>query len=298
MDGELRWDGHRTWYRVVGELDPGAARAPVVVCHGGPGATHDYVAPIAELHRTGRACVLYDQLGAGRSEHLPDADASFWTPELFARELAALVEHLGMDGRYHVVGQSWGGLLAYEHALRHPPGLLSIVAADAPASIPDFAAGCGELRATLPADVQAALDAHEAAGTTRAEEYQRAMEEFYTRFLCRLDPWPDALVASFDAMEKDPTVYAAMNGPSEFHVVGSIREWDVTDRLGEIDVPVLLVSGGHDEVRPWVVEKAERRLRDAEWVLFPDASHTPHLEEPERFLEVVGAFLERVERAT
>ena len=88
-----------------------------------------------------------------------------------------------------------------------------------------------------------------------------------------------------------------MNGPAEFRVEGTLRDWDVTDRLGEVDVPVLLVSGGHDEVRPWVVERAAARLRDVEWILLEDASHMPHLEAPERFLEAVGAFLARVERA-
>src|SRR3954452_21958006 len=295
MEGELRWDGHRTWYRVVGDLDPDSPRAPVVICHGGPGETHDYVAPIADLSRSGRACILYDQLGNGNSERLPDAGADFWTVELFARELEALVEPVGIDGRYHVLGQSWGGMLGFAHALRRPPGLLSLTAADSPASVTDFVAGCNELRATLPAAVQATLDEHEAAGTTDTPAYAAAVEEFATRFVCRLDPWPDALVRSFDAMEQDPTVYGTMNGPSEFHVVGTIRDWDVTGRLPEVDVPVLLVSGGHDEVRPWVVEKAERALRDAEWVLLPDASHTPHLEEPERFLDVVEDFLARVE---
>jgi L-proline amide hydrolase len=297
MEGELRWDGRRTWYRVVGELDPEALRAPVVICHGGPGATHDYVAPIAELHRSGRACVLYDQLGNGRSEHLPDAGASFWTVDLFAGELAALTEHLGVDGRYHLLGHSWGAMLGFEHALRRPPGLLSVVAVSAPASMPAFVAGCNELRATLAPDVQDVFDRHEAAGSTDAEAYQQALEEFYGRFVCRRDPWPDALVATLDAVDDDPTVYTTMNGPSEFHVTGTLRDWDVTDRLGEIEVPVLLVSGGHDEVRPWVVEQALGALRDGEWVVFPDASHTPHLEEPERFLEVVEEFLERVEGA-
>ena len=154
MEGYLERDGHRTWYRVVGELEPDALRAPVVICHGGPGGTHDYVAPIAELHRSGRACVLYDQLGNGRSEHLPDADPSFWTVQLFKDELAALVEELGIAGRYHVVGQSWGGMLALTHALDRPPGLVSLVAADSPASAPAFAAGARELLGTLAPDVQ------------------------------------------------------------------------------------------------------------------------------------------------
>jgi L-proline amide hydrolase len=297
MEGELLVDGRRTWFRVVGELDPDALQAPVVVLHGGPGATHDYVAPIAALSRPGRACVLYDQVGNGRSEHLPDADPSLWTVDLFAAELEALLEHLGIDGRYHLVGHSWGGMLGFAHALRRPPGLLSLVAADAPASMRDFAAGCAEVRATLPGEVRRALDEEEAAGRTSSAAYLAAADEFAARFVCRLDPWPDALVRTNDAIADDPTVYVAMNGPAEFRVVGTLREWDVTDRLGDVDVPVLLVSGGHDEVRPWVVERAAARLRDVEWVLLDDASHMPHLEAPERFLDAVAAFLERVEHA-
>jgi L-proline amide hydrolase len=296
MEGELLVDGRRTWFRVVGELDPEALQAPVVVLHGGPGATHDYVAPIAGLSRPGRACVLYDQVGNGRSEHLPDADPSLWTVDLFATELEALLEHLGIDGRYHLVGHSWGGMLGFAHALGRPPGLLSLVAADAPASMRDFAAGCAELRATLPEAVRRVLDAEEAAGRTSSPAYLAAAEEFAARFVCRLDPWPDAVVRTNDAIADDPTVYATMNGPAEFRVEGTLRDWDVTDRLGEVEVPVLLVSGGHDEVRPWVVERAAARLRDAEWVLLEDASHMPHLEAPERFLGAVGAFLARVER--
>jgi cystathionine gamma-lyase len=133
VDGYLERDGHRTWYRVLGDASDGDPLAPVVLCHGGPGATHDYLEPIAQLHRSGRACVLYDQLGNGRSDRLPDADPSFWTAALFERELTALTEHLGSTGATHVLGQSWGGMLALQHALERPPGLVSVVAADSPA---------------------------------------------------------------------------------------------------------------------------------------------------------------------
>ena len=171
MEGHLERDGHRTWYRIVGELDPEALHAPVVICHGGPGATHHYVAPIAELHRSGRACVLYDQLGNGNSDHLPDADPSFWTTQLFKDELAALVDHLGIAGRYHVLGQSWGGMLAMDHALDQPPGLLSVVAADSPANADAFARGAVALLDTLPPDDKATILRHEEAGTTDDPEY-------------------------------------------------------------------------------------------------------------------------------
>ncbi len=296
MEGHVERDGHRTWYRVVGELDPDALHAPVVICHGGPGATHDYVEPIAELHRSGRACVLYDQLGTGRSDHLPDADPSFWTTQLFKDELIALVEHLGIDARYHVVGQSWGGMLAMDHALDHPPGLVSVVAADSPADAQAFADGARGLLATLPDDVRETIERHEEAGTYDDPGYQTAVGEYYRRYLCRLDPWPDELVRTFDAIEADPTVYGTLNGPSEFTIIGPLREWTIVDRLGEIDVPLLLISGEHDEARPEVVQVIAERVPGARWELFETSSHTPHLEEPERFLRVVEAFLEDAER--
>jgi L-proline amide hydrolase len=297
MEGHLERDRHRTWYRVVGDLDPDAALAPVVLCHGGPGATHDYVAPVASaLAGSGRACVLYDQLGNGRSDHLPDADPSFWTVDLFERELAALVEHLGIAERYHVLGQSWGGMLALLHALEHPRGLVSVVAADSPASADAFVAGANALLdEEFPADVVSTIRAGERSGETSTPEFQAAVMEFYKRHVCRLDPWPDEVVRSFAAMESDPTVYGTMNGPTEFTVVGTLAGFDITDRLAEIEVPVLLVSGRYDEVRPDVVASMDERLRDSEWVLFEESSHMPHLEEPERFLDVVSSFLERVE---
>jgi L-proline amide hydrolase len=194
-----------------------------------------------------------------------------------------------------VLGQSWGGMLGLVHALEHPPGLLSVVAADSPASIDDFVAGANELLETFPAQIVETIRAGERTGETSTPEFQAAVMEFYKRHVCRLEPWPDEVVRSFDAMESDPTVYGTMNGPTEFTVIGTIAGFDITDRLAEIDVPVLLASGEHDEVRPHVVAKMHERLRDSEWVLFEDSSHMPHLEEHERFLAVVEAFLERVE---
>jgi pimeloyl-ACP methyl ester carboxylesterase len=81
---------------------------------------------------------------------------------------------------------------------------------------------------------------------------------FYGRHLCRLDPWPEEVTRTFAALEEDPTVYGTMNGPSEFHVVGSRRGWDLTDRLGEIQVPTLLLSGAHDEATPRIVGAGDR----------------------------------------
>jgi L-proline amide hydrolase len=289
---QLGWEDLTTWYDVHGE--PGA-RLPVVLCHGGPGATHDYLLSLRALATDGRQVVLYDQVGNGNSQHLRDAPADFWTVDLFRRELRALVEHLGWSEGYHVLGQSWGGMLAMEHALEQPPGLRSIVVADSPASIPLWVAEANRLRRELPADVQERLTRHEAAGSTASPEYREAMQVFYRRHVCRLDPWPEEVVRTFALMDEDPTVYGTMNGPSEFHVVGSIRDWDITDRLGQIDVPTLLVSGRHDEATPRIVGEIRDRIPNAEWVLLEESSHLPHVEEPEPFVEAVEGFLEAVE---
>jgi L-proline amide hydrolase len=238
-----------------------------------------------------RLCVFYDQIGCGRSQHMPDAPGHFWTVELFCRELTALLEHLGIAGRYHVLGQSWGGMLAMEHALRGPQGLRSLVVANSPASIALWIEEANRLRGLLPTDVQDTLTRHEAGGTTTSDEYQQAMMRFYERHLCRIVPFPECLQRTFAQLEEDPTVYHTMNGPSEFHVIGTLQEWDITPRLGEIQLPVLVISGEHDEATPTVVHPLVDALRDARWELFSGASHSTHLEQPERFLELVATFL-------
>ena len=237
--------------------------------------------------------VHYDQLGNGRSTHLPERGAGFWTVELFVRELHNLVDELGIRDRHHVLGQSWGGFLAQEYALTRPDGLRSLVLADTAASFPDFVGEANLLRAGLPPDVEATLRRHEEAGTTDAPEYAEACMVFYRRHVCRLDPWPAEIEEGFAWIERDPTVYHTMNGPSEFHVIGSIKDWQAKDRLHEIASPTLLVSGRHDEATPALQEALRDGIAGAEWVVFEDSSHMPHVEERERYMAVVGDWLRR-----
>lgn len=287
----IDWQRGFTWYRVAGDLGAGEL-APLVILHGGPGCAHDYVESIADLAEiSGRACVLYDQIGCGHSQHIPEAPADFWTVELFLRELETVTDHFGISDRYHVLGQSWGGMLGMEHALTHPPGLRSLVVANSPASMDLWVSEANRLRSLLPADVQETLTRHETAGTTDNDEYEQAVMRFYERHVCRVIPFPDGLQRTFAQLAEDPTVYHTMNGPSEFHVIGTMRDWDITPRLGEIDVPVLVISGEHDEATPAVVQPLVAALSDVRWELMANASHCSHLEQPECFLELVENFL-------
>ncbi|NAZ82653.1 proline iminopeptidase-family hydrolase [Kineococcus sp. R8] len=280
--------GHRTAVRTTGDV---AAARPLVVLHGGPGCTMDYVLSIADLAERGIPVVHYDQLGNGRSTHLPDADPASWTVELFLDELDAVLGHLGIAGEYDLLGQSWGGMLAAEHAVRRPAGLRHLVIANSPASMPLWLEAAAGLRAGLPAAVRAALDEHEAAGTTDSPAYVAATQEFYARHVCRIQPMPPEVAETFAWIDRDPTVYHAMNGPNEFHVVGTLRDWSVVDRLPAVDVATLVVNGRHDEATDACVAPFVERIPGARWVRFEESSHMPHVEERERYLDVVGRFL-------
>jgi L-proline amide hydrolase len=187
--GTLAFRDWTTWYRITGDLTSTAA-APLVVLHGGPGATHHYTLRIAGLAAHGRAVVHYDQLGNGASTHLPDKGADFWTVELFLDELNTVLMGLGVADGYHLLGQSWGGMLAAEHALRQPAGLRSLVIANSPASMQLWLAEANRLRGDLPSDVQQTLLTHEAAGTTDHPDYRAAERVFNDRHVCRIVPNP------------------------------------------------------------------------------------------------------------
>jgi proline-specific peptidase len=288
-EGRIPYAGGETWYRVAGDGD----RVPLLCLHGGPGAPHDYLEPLKELAATGRHVIFYDQIGCGRS--WVEKPVDFWTVELFVGEVQAVRDALGLD-RIHLFGSSWGGMLAMEYALTKPAGLSSLVLSSSPASIPIWAAETGRLRRELPADVTATLDEHEAAGTLDSPEYQAATMEFYKRHLCRIDPFPDCVQRSFAGIAEHPDVYLTMQGPNEFNITGTLKHWDISDRLGEIDVPTLITAGAHDEFTPAQAEALHAGIAGSELVTFENASHMQFVEEPERYREVVSAFLERVEQ--
>jgi L-proline amide hydrolase len=295
VEGYAPFGEHRTWYRVIGDLRNG--RLPVVVVHGGPGCTHDYVDAFRDLAETGRAVVHYDQLGNGRSTHLRGRGADFWTVGLFLDEMDNLLRHLGIADRYALIGQSWGGMLSSEHAVRRPAGLKALVIADSPANMRTWVAEASRLRRDLPADVQATLSAHEAAGTLTDPAYLAASRAFYDRHVCRVTPWPPEVARTFAAMDEDPTVYHSMNGPTEFHVIGTLKDWTIEDRLDRIAVPTLVMSGRHDEATALVVEPYVTRIPDVRWRVFEDSSHMPHVEERAACMAEVAAFLDAVDPA-
>jgi proline-specific peptidase len=272
--GRLPFRGFETWYEIVGEReDPG--RLPLLCLHGGPGSSHDGLEPLRELAGQGRRVVLYDQLGSGDSDR-PD-DPSLWTVETFLDQLRTVRAALGLE-RLLLFGSSWGGMLALEYALTRPEGLVALVLNSTPTSAPRWVEETSRLAAELPAGL----------------DEKQAEQEYWRRHVCRLDPEPDPVRRARAKFGKQ--VYETMWGPNEFTVTGRLGDWDVSSRLGEIQVPALITSGRYDECTPALVEVLHGGLAGSEWVLFEESAHMPHLEETERYLAVVGAFLDRVEK--
>jgi proline iminopeptidase len=285
-EGYIGVPGGRVWYRIVGN----AAGVPLLCLHGGPGFPHDYLEELAGLADR-RPVVFYDQLGCGRSDR--PSDKSLWDVERFVEELVVVRQSLGLD-RLHLFGSSWGGMLAMQYMLDRRPALESLILSSSPASCPRWTADCAELLAELPETLRETIRRHEAHRYTGCLEYSAAILPYYKRHVCRLDPWPDALERAFAHANQE--IYKYMAGPSEFAIVGTLRDWNVTDRLGEIDVPTLITCGEHDEMRPAHAADMLRRMPNAELEVFPGASHVTMAEVPDAYRARLNEFFDRVER--
>lgn len=286
-EGKILVDGHRVWYRQVGR-----GGVPLLTLHGGPGAGSDYLEPLESLSER-RAVIFFDQLGCGRSD-IPD-DPSLWKIERFVREIDTVRRALDLPV-VHLFGHSWGGWLAIEYMLTRPEGVIGLVLASTSSSIPQFVAEADRLKAALPERTYAIIRHYESLGDFRHPIYVEATMEFYRRHACRLDPWPDCVVRSLQNLESTP-VYEAMNGPNEFTITGTLRDWDVTGRLGEIDVPTLVTVGRYDELTPACAETLIRGIPGARLALFEDSSHNAHHEERESYLQAIIGFMAEVESA-
>jgi proline iminopeptidase len=217
-----------------------------------------------------------------------------WTVELFVEELDSLIHTLGLT-RVHILGHSWGGQLAMEYALTQPTGLMSLILADNLSSAPQWAVEAQRLISQLPETTQQVIRGHEAAGTTDSAEYKEAMKEYSRHYAGgHIDPKPEWVKEAFKKLE-DNEIYLTMWGPSEFCVTGTLKDWDITKRLSEIHVPTLVLCGRFDEATPVLAETIQCGIQGSELVIFEHSAHFPHIEENERFLQLLEKFLNRVE---
>jgi len=285
-EGYVAFGDYATWYRVAGDLESGAI--PLLALHGGPGSTHNYFAPLEQLAGD-RPVVLYDQIGCGNSDRPDDVD---WNVGVFREEVDMVREQLGLE-RIHLLGTSWGGMLAQEHVLAGADGIVSLVLSSTLANVEQWAEEQLRLRAELPPDVIEVLDRHERDETYDDPEYEQAMDAYFDRHFYR-GPKPRAELELM-AAGRATDVYRAMQGPNEWTVNGALQGWDIRDRLSEIKVPTLVVRGRYDMCTDPIAAVLLEGIQSAREVVLEESSHTPVLEETDRYLEVVSAFLAAAE---
>ncbi|MEK9135668.1 MAG: proline iminopeptidase-family hydrolase, partial [Bacteroidota bacterium] len=285
-EGFVEVPGGRVWYRVVGS----GSRTPLLLLHGGPGAASYYLKPLAALADE-RPVIFYDQLGGGHSNR-PN-DTTLWRIERFVEELAQVRQALGLK-EIHLLGHSWGSMLATDYMLTRPAGVRSLILASPAISIPRWIHDADSLRSTLPDSVQSLILRHERAGTTDSPEYQSAMMMYYQRYLARRQPWSADVDTTFAQL--NPAVYGYMQGPSEFTITGTLKNYDRTSHLPEITVPTLFTTGRYDEAAPATVQFYQSLVPGSQLVILENSGHLTMQDEPERYVQVVREFLRRVEK--
>jgi proline-specific peptidase len=286
-EGHVEVPGGRVWYARLGEGDA----MPLLMLHGGPGAAHDYLLPLAERLSEHRPVYVYDQLGCGHSDR-PN-DRSLWTVARAVAELAAVRAALGLHS-CHLLGHSWGGWLSIEYMTGGAAGISGLVLASTSASIPQFLSETDILIDQMPEPHRTALVQLGAQGLYEDPTYLAAVDAFLRRHLCRLDPWPDFLDPSWDTMEENQ-VYQTMAGPNDLVIIGTLRGWDRSKDLGSIRSPTLVTCGRHDEITPACSATIASGVPDSRMVVFENCGHLAHVEQPDHFAETVGAFLTEVD---
>ena len=284
-EGYVKVLGFRLFYRTYGKPTKGT----VLCLHGGPGATHDYLLSLEDLAQFGYRVVMIDQLGCGKSDR--PRGTSLYTIPHNVEEVEAVRAALRL-GKVHLMGSSYGGALAIATALKYQRRLKSLVVTGGLASVPLTVREMRRLIGRLPPKVRATIAKYEAMEDYGNPRYLAAVAEFYRRHVCRLPVWPREVVYSFDHISKP--VYYTMNGPNEFTIIGTIKDWDVTDQLPRIRLPTLVTVGRYDEVTPRVAREIHDGIRGSRLVQFEKSAHLAMWEERAHYIEVVRDFLDGV----
>ncbi|GAM86649.1 hypothetical protein ANO11243_046650 [Dothideomycetidae sp. 11243] len=267
-----------TRYQVYGDLSQGPA---IIGLHGGPGA--GLVPAMGAMGlQTGLPVVLYDQIGCGQSTLLPEkaGDATFWQMSVFVSELQNLVEYFKFPHGYHLLGVSFGAMLAADFATTQPPGLKRLVLCSPFASRRLVCEGHELRRSELPLDVQKALNDGNESGDFQSEGYIKALVTFYKKTMCRIDPWPPGMEEMFAAHHVND-VFMTMSGPGPTVLwQGSMRDWDVTTRLHRITAQTLVINGEFDIAFEAAVQPFFDLIPRVRWITFPGASHGVMIEAP------------------
>lgn len=279
-EGRLAVNGGNIWYKVTGE----GSGVPLILLHGGPGYSSFYLKPLEELGKN-RQVIRYDQLGAGKSDVV--VDTSLFTTKHFVEELEALRQHLNVE-KWNVLGHSWGTILAFEYYRNYPDRVSSLVLGSPCINMNAWEQSTNQLLATLPDSLQKVVLEADATGNYENPLYDSAITMFYDKYLWGENPNEEELDSIMSTANLD--IYHHMWGPSEFSITGTLKGYDATPLLSDVDVPILFTVGEFDEIIPEMVEEMAS-INNSELVVFKGSSHLTTWGAPEESIKAIEDFI-------
>ena len=286
-EGFIKTGAGNIWYKIVGA---NKKKIPIIILHGGPAAPCCYLFPLEALSND-RPIIFYDQLGCGQSDKTKDK--AFWTIEYFVEELSFIRKALDLE-EIHILGHSWGTMLAVDYMLNvQPEGIKSLIFSAPCLSSSHWQKDQRSYLKELPQDIQETIIKAEKNNEFNSKDYQDAMRVYYEKHLCRLNPWPQVLMKSFKMTSYE--IYKYMWGASEFTMTGTLKNYERVKELKKINIPTLFTCGQFDEATPQAASYYQENLPSSELFVFNDASHNHHLEKTGLYLSIVQDFIERVE---
>ena len=281
------------WTKTIGN-NP---RIKVLLLHGGPAMTHEYMECFESFFpREGFEMIEYDQLGSYYSDQ--PTDSSLWTTPRFVEEVEQVRKALGLNkDNFYLLGNSWGGLLAMEYALKYQDNLKGLIICNMMSSIPDYEKYNAVLRSQMRKSLVDSLQNYEAKGLYKDPTYQQLVfSEYYTQHLCRLNPFPDPVNRAFNHVNE--TIYVMMQGPSEFKTGGRLISWDIKDKLKDIKVPTLTVGAKFDTMDPDHMKWMSKQVQNGSFVYCPEGSHLAMWDDQKHFYPGVIKFIKDVDGGT
>ena len=278
---------YNVWTKKIGN-----SSTKMLTLHGGPGATHEYFECFEDfLPQAGIEFYYYDQLGSAYSDQ--PKDKSLWTVERFREEVEQVRASLGLDG-FYLYGQSWGGMLGIEYALKYQRHLKALIVSNMTASIASYVKYVNKLRQKFPVKIRETLKKYETKGEYDAPEYQEVVfKKLYTKHFCRLDPWPDPIMRMFKHLNTE--VYNTVNGPNEFVVTGTYKEWDRWKEIRAIKVPTLLIVGRHDTMSVEDIQEMGKRISNSRVAICEKGAHFSMYDDQQTYFHELLRFVRDVE---
>jgi proline iminopeptidase len=267
----------------------------ILLLHGGPAMTHEYMECFETFfQREAFEFYEYDQLGSYYSDQ--PKDSSLWITERFVEEVEQVRKAIGADStNFYVLGNSWGGILAMEYALKYQDNLKGLIVANMVASAPEYGQYADEVLAKqMDSTVLAEVRAIEARKDFSNPRYMELLiPHFYQQHICRLPEWPDGLNRALKHANGE--IYTLMQGPSEFGISGRLATWDIKDRLKEIKVPTLMIGAKHDTMDPKAMEEQSKMVQKGRYLHCPNGSHLSMWDDQQVFMGGVIEFIKDVD---